>query len=49
MDEANETIEVSVAELQKWALSLSQGDTTPRWKIEKLLEDNNCPTRDPRT
>jgi hypothetical protein len=40
------TIEITVEQLQQWALYLSQNDRSPRWEIEQILKDHNYPTRE---
>ena len=39
------TIEVDVETLQDWSLCLSQSDTSPRWEIDRLLEQHGLPNR----
>ena len=43
--EENKSISVPVSTLQGWALSLAQGDNTPRWAIEDLLKKNGFEPR----
>lgn len=34
-----ETVSITKETLEEWRVALSQGDTDPRWEIEKLLAD----------